>query len=571
VIKGLKVFDISPGANPVHANFSIENLKDPLWISAMRKPSAYLVRQSDLPVIRRNCSTIIDRKVKDSRKGLSKYLIGLKKRGIPLIDGNYEDSRQIFRSIRDLLSRARESGEKNLYIVGIRDTFFEEIQVMAGREMSRREKPVLPDFPEEPPLPQGQAHIGLIHYIKHYHVPASLDEHYLGTSLEIMLVKQMILSAAMVDNPVMILGETGTGKDIVAQEIHRLSGKKGIAPVWVNCGAVPGALLLSEIFGYTRGAFTGAAKKKTGKWEDAVDGTLFLDEIADLQADHQAMILHALQDGMITPIGASRSVSVNARMVSATGRDLFSMVRQGQFREDLFHRLSGLIIRTPSLRDIPEDIPLIARKIWKEVARDEKASLPDAILEELTGYTWPGNVRELKMVMGQLQALFGREDLNAGHLRMVFSLQGRSVGDAEGNEREMGMQKLSKTLARLKSVSETLHAIEAVFTALREGDGNDEPSVKDSLRFHLGDLEFLCREPSLFGQKETFLAVHHLHGQLSYFFDALQKGGVDSLSGPKGHIREEIERVISRVAHTREDLLKGSFFLPFDQMRGSTT
>jgi DNA-binding NtrC family response regulator len=570
MIRGLRIFDISPGANPVRADFSLENLTDPLWLNALRKPSAYLVKQSDLRVITSGCGTVVDRKVKDSRKGLSKYLLGLRKKGIPLIDGNYEDTRQIFRSVRDLLSRARESGEKSLYIIGVRDAFFEEIEGMAetaARRPSSVHRQELQDAPllsaRSERLTAGQPRIS-----GPSPASSSLDVSYIGESQEARLVRDMVLSAAAVDHPVLIIGGSGTGKDVVAHEIHRLSGRKGISPVRVKGGALSDAGFLTELFGHARGAFAGATARKSGAWELAADGTLFLDEIGDLRADHQACILHALQDGIITPVGTSKAIHVNARIVSATNRDLFSMVSQGQFREDLFQSLSGLIIRTPSLRDIPEDIPLIALKMWKEVARDEKAALPAEVLDELSGYSWPGNGRELKTVLGQLQALFGNADLKARHARMIFSLQGQSPLRADETVKELGMHRLSRTLTRLRSITETLHAIDAAIAHLRGDEQGHAAPAAETLRFHLSDLEYLCREPSLFGEKETFLAVHQLHGQLSYYFDSLQKGAGDSLTTARDHIRAEIGRTGSRVLLTGRELLDKSNSRTTARMRG---
>jgi DNA-binding NtrC family response regulator len=571
MIRGLRIFDISPGANPVRADFSLENLSDPLWLTALKKPSVYLVKQSDLREITSGCGAIIDRKVKDSRKGLSKYLLGLRKKGIPLIDGNYEDTRQIFRSIRDLLSRAREAGERSLYIVGIRDAFFEEIEGVAEAASRRPSSASRHVHQDTGALPSGRSD-RLLDGQTHPDSPSlplsSHDVNYIGESQEARLVREMVLSAAAFDHPVLIIGGSGTGKDVVAHEIHRLSGRKGVAPVRVKCGALTGTLLLTELFGHARGAFTGATGKKAGAWEQAADGTLFLDEIGDLQADHQAGILHALQDGMITPLGTSKAISVNARITAATNRDLSSMVGQGQFREDLFESLSGLIIRTPSLRDIPDDIPLIALKMWKEIARDEKATLPAEVLDELACYTWPGNGRELKTVLGQLQALFGNADLKARHARMIFSLQGQAPLRADETVKEISMHRLSRTLTRLRNITETLHAIDAAIAHLRGSERGQAAPVADTLRFHLSDLEYLCREPSFFGEKETFLAVHHLHGQLSYYFDSLQKGAGDSLTTARDQIRVEIARAVSRVLLTGRALLDKSNTRTTARMRG---
>ncbi len=558
MIQGVEFLEDSTKSDPSCIEFSLENLRDPQRIATLKKPVVYLVRHSDLHAIRACGDAVIDRGIKDRRKELSKYLLGLKRKGIPLIHCDYKSTRQITRSIRNFISRSRECGERNLNIIGVQDEFFNELWGAVDKDCNPTASSNQPSTMIKSSSYQAYSdkyHINLLNLIKHHEVPKNLDENFVGRSLEIQLVKQMILCAAEVNNSVLIIGGTGTGKDVVAREIHRYSSKRGHIYVPVNCGAIPGELFEAELFGYVRGAFTGAIRDKVGKWKHAGNGTLFLDEIGDLHADHQAKILRVLEDKKITPLGALNPETVNARIITATNRDLFSMFRQGQFREDLFYRLCGMIIRTPSLRDIPSDIPLIAQKKWKDVTNDKNATLPDEIIDELMHYHWPGNVRELKVVLGQMLALFGKDNLNAQHVRTVFSLLGQTPKDIDLQEREKSILQIAKALNHLKSVSETIHALKSHFHTSPENGKSDMASLLDSLRFHVNDLEFLCREPSLFGEKETFLAVHHLQGQFYYLLDSLQKDAEEPISDLKDTIKEGIIQVLFKVSHTI-DVLK---------------
>ncbi len=200
--------------------------------------------------------------------------------------------------------------------------------------------------------------------------------------------------AAPTGATVLLAGESGTGKELLAEAIHRLSPRRDQPLVRLNCVAIPAGLLESELFGHEKGAFTGAAARKTGRFEQAHSGTLFLDEIGDMPLETQAKLLRVLQEKEFERVGGTRTIKVDVRFIAATNKDLEAMVRAGTFREDLFYRLNVFSILLPPLRERPEDIPLLAEHFLAAAPR--RAALSPAALDILLGYAWPGNVRELQ-------------------------------------------------------------------------------------------------------------------------------------------------------------------------------
>ncbi|MDR0828048.1 MAG: sigma-54 dependent transcriptional regulator [Desulfovibrio sp.] len=226
-------------------------------------------------------------------------------------------------------------------------------------------------------------------------------------------IHNFILQAGPSEATVLISGESGTGKELIAESLHACSGRFGKALIKVNCAALPGSLLESELFGYMRGAFTGAVKDKPGRFQLASGGTIFLDEIGELPLDLQAKLLRVIQDRMIEPLGAVRSVPVDVRILVATNRDLRQFVADGKFREDLFFRLNVLEIEAPPLRNHMEDLPLlVSRLLDKLSAKNHKniRSVTPAFLKTLSGYSWPGNVRELENVL-ERALILSRSDI----------------------------------------------------------------------------------------------------------------------------------------------------------------
>lgn len=215
-------------------------------------------------------------------------------------------------------------------------------------------------------------------------------------------VRLAIQQVAPTDSTVLIVGETGTGKELVARAIHQLSARRERLLVAVNCAALAPGLLQSELFGHEAGAFTGATRQRTGRFELAHDGTLFLDEIGELPPETQVLLLRVLQERAIERVGGSKTVAVNVRVIAATHRDLEASVKNGLFRADLFFRLNVFPIHVPALRERREDIPDLVRHFLHHFGR--RMSKPDVtvspnILEFLMGYSWPGNVRELENII----------------------------------------------------------------------------------------------------------------------------------------------------------------------------
>jgi formate hydrogenlyase transcriptional activator len=224
-------------------------------------------------------------------------------------------------------------------------------------------------------------------------------EGIIGQSTALRKVLQLVETVATSDSTVLLLGETGTGKELVARAIHDRSRRKDRTLVKLNCAAIPTGLLESELFGHERGAFTGAVTQKIGRLELADHGTLLLDEVGDIPLELQPKLLRVLQDGEFERLGNTRTIKVDVRLVAATNRDLERMVEDRQFRSDLYYRLNVFPIRVPPLRERPEDIPLLVRYFGQKYARRMQKrieSIPAAAMRKLTRWHWPGNVRELQ-------------------------------------------------------------------------------------------------------------------------------------------------------------------------------
>lgn len=237
---------------------------------------------------------------------------------------------------------------------------------------------------------------------QHVHVQ---HDSMVGSSKGMLRVKTMIDKVALSDARVLILGANGTGKELVAHALHAQSGRASGPFVEVNCAAIPSELIESELFGHEKGAFTSAIRQRKGKFEQADGGTLFLDEIGDMSLAAQAKVLRALQEHQICRVGSDKEIEVDVRVIAATNKDLRQEIAKGNFREDLYHRLSVIVLRVPTLKeraeDIPELIDYFIRQICAEYGIEPKAIAPEAVAE-LCGMDWPGNVRELRNVVERL-------------------------------------------------------------------------------------------------------------------------------------------------------------------------
>ncbi|GMV04736.1 MAG: sigma-54-dependent Fis family transcriptional regulator [Gemmatimonadota bacterium] len=256
-----------------------------------------------------------------------------------------------------------------------------------------------------------------------------------GNSFAVRQVLERVEKVAPTDARVLITGENGTGKELVARAIHRLSARSGGPFVEVNCAAIPSELIESALFGHIKGSFTGAVSDRAGKFEQADGGTLFLDEIGDMSLAAQAKVLRALEQGVVTRVGGSKAIEVDVRVVAATNKDLPEEIGEGRFREDLFYRLNVVPIHVPPLRERRDDIPMLVHHFTRLMARSARVgakTFTDAAVERLAGREWPGNVRELRNTVERLLILSTGERVGGEDVDLLAP--GRSGGSGLGSE-----------------------------------------------------------------------------------------------------------------------------------------
>jgi len=318
----------------------------------------------------------------------------------------------------------------------------------------------------------------------------TIEKHSItGTSPQVQALRKQIAKAAPTDAWILISGENGTGKELVARTIHNLSTRAGKAWVDVNCAAIPEALMETELFGQEKGAVANNPTKQLGKFEIANKGTLFFDEISDMDLSTQAKILRVLQEQQFQRLGSSRTIKVNVRVIAATNRDLEQEIQAGRFREDLYFRLNVIPISVPPLRERLEDISLLVETFLSEFAQQGK-SKPKKMSREamdcLLAYHWPGNVRELRNLIERLSIMGGRQEIEASDLPAAYN-PSKPAGGSKGEKGLFG-------LSRLKEASK---AFETAFIQRKLSEhGNDMDKAAeeigvsvDTLRKKLGQTD----------------------------------------------------------------------------------
>ena len=234
----------------------------------------------------------------------------------------------------------------------------------------------------------------------------------IGESDAINHIRTMIDKVAPTDPRVLITGPNGTGKELVAHQLHEKSDRSGQPIIEVNCAAIPSELIESELFGHVKGAFTSAVKDRAGKFEAANGGTIFLDEIGDMSLPAQAKVLRALQENLVQRVGADKDIKVDVRVIAATNKDLKKEIEEGRFREDLYHRLAVILIKVPALNDRRTDIPTLLEHFTNKIAEEQgntKKNFSKSAIKLLQEYDWTGNIRELRNVVERLIILGGTE------------------------------------------------------------------------------------------------------------------------------------------------------------------
>ncbi|MEK6411064.1 MAG: sigma 54-interacting transcriptional regulator [Acidobacteriota bacterium] len=558
-LRALKFVAGPGGVDPVRSDLSDDLIRSFPEIRLRTPPTAYVVLNNELPGLLRFEDLVVDRGRKHEAKPLAKLLLGHIK--IPFINGSYESSGQLVRSVRTLLENAFNKDDHNIYIIGTSEKILDELWGKAGSSQPSERTSLKTGAGKPASKPKFDGMLSsqlLLQLLPRREIPDDFVRTFVGASAEVQLVRQLVMRAAANDDPVLVLGDTGTGKEVIARSIHKYSARASEKFVPVNCGAIPGELLESELFGHKRYTFTDAKFDKKGLWEITGNGTLFLDEVGDLALVHQVKILRALEENRIRPIGEAKEIEVSARIIAATNRDLFSMVKAGQFREDLYYRLRAFLLRAPALCDHPEDIPILARSFWKKIARDERAVLPDDILAELRSGAWPGNARELKAVLMSLHALFGNEGLDAARLRAVFQIQGQASQESPDAvaQKEIITHRVD-CLRHLRRLDEVLRACTVSVSPLVAGNLTDSANavpVRASLRVRLGELEVLCLNPLLFHSKVTFDVVDGLKEKLLYFYGLLEGDGKVAISYWKNEVTRELKLSLTAIFQESERL-----------------
>jgi two-component system nitrogen regulation response regulator NtrX len=310
-----------------------------------------------------------------------------------------------------------------------------------------------------------------------------------GQSAAILQIRQLITQVAPTDARVLITGDSGTGKELVAAAIHRGSRRSREPFITVNCAAIPRELVESEMFGHERGAFTGAAERRLGRFELADGGTLFLDEIGDLNLEAQAKLLRTLETGVLQRLGAEQPIQVNVRVIAATNRRLDQAVAGGGFREDLFFRLNIFPIHIPPLRDRLDDLPLLVGHLAQRVRPGKPQQYSTDAMAALRQYSWPGNIRELANLVERL-AILGGETISTEDVRMVLP-EGRPGGSAT---RRLGEGKPDGDDRPLTEALDDYER-ELIGSALRRADGN----VAEAARLLVTDRANLYRRMKRLG------------------------------------------------------------------------
>lgn len=310
---------------------------------------------------------------------------------------------------------------------------------------------------------------------------------FISINDEMIRIKEMIRKIAGTDATVLVLGESGVGKELIARAIHDQSLRRDKIMVRVNCAALPSELLESELFGFERGAFTGAMRGKMGKFELANGGTIFLDEIAEMSPGLQAKLLHVLQDGEFSKLGGKKDLKVDVRIVAATNQNLERSIKEGRFREDLYYRLNVVKILVPPLRERKEDIPILCQHFFKKFRAQydsDMEKVPEAVLDAFMNYSWPGNIRELENMMRRLVVL---RDEKYVLKEMVLPTEAK----LEPEKSAPSLEPLSlKEISKRKTVEVER---DAIFKALVENNWNKKRAA-ETLNISYRALQYKIKE-----------------------------------------------------------------------------
>ena len=408
------------------------------------------------------------------------------------IIANYPDIHAFRRSFFQFLNRYYHCAPP--CIIFILDDFF-DVHIETYRE-----EPVK-DF-------QGDPIQSLINQVSHEQTVKDLEKVFIGVSQQAKYIRMMIYKASLSTSPVLILGESGTGKDIIAKQIIKYSKGSRRKFTIVNCSTITETIAESELFGHTKGSFTHATENRKGLFNAENGGTLFLDEIGDLSLQNQAKILRAIENMEIRAIGSNKDEVIDVRIIAATNKNLHAMIEEGRFREDLYYRLNTFTIFTSSLREQLDDIPIIAEQIWSDLTSKEPSiKLRKYLLE----YHWPGNVRELKTTLKHVFEMFGDIPLQPDHIESIKKYKMERVAQSTTRGKDdfqNGLNVESKT--HLIEVQNIMRGIKIEVRpilhhgTIKKDDKKSLENFRKCVSQGIKKLDDLCREPIYFKDKELF-------------------------------------------------------------------
>jgi transcriptional regulator with AAA-type ATPase domain len=385
-----------------------------------------------------------------------------------------------------------------------------------------------------------------------------LESVYIGTSIDVKQTRSLIYRACQSESPVMILGESGTGKDVIATQIYENSSCYKNGFFRINCSALPESLLEGELFGYLKGSFTGANSDKIGLFTAAEGGTIFLDEIGDLSLANQVKILHAVENHGIRQIGSNKTRSVNVRIIAATNRNLDSMMLQGTFRDDLYYRICGFRINSFPLREHPEDIPLLATAYWEKKQRTSKLS--KEFLGYLKTYHWPGNVRELNTLLNSLVDYFGDVPPKPLHVEAIRKSRREDLVQSKSDEKDDPAQFLKiKSQNVLISIQNILRSIKIemrpfIYDQSEQISKTDQSgSLKKFIGLQIVKLNELCLEPAYFKSWDVFKLI----AKYRHLLDDIRKHWPESSGKLPTIWREELKKLDDDINQGIMELLWG--------------
>ncbi len=518
-------------------------------------------------------------RTKSGSKGLADKALKQPSSRAPVLRHAYKHPGQAQRSVCTLLNSAQKAGQERLFVVVMPDAVFDQVLAASQEGASGERAAKALRAPLSMAGDDLYAQCPPLEVIPYIAGEDDLANKYLGSSDDARLVRRLIVYAAQAagNDPVLIVGETGTGKDEVARLIRDArNAHLGARPfIPVNCGGLPETLLESELFGSLKGAYTDAKEDRRGLWETAGNGILFLDEIGDMPLSQQAKVLRAVHSGTIRRVGATREIDVEARVLAATNRDLFALVQRGLFREDLYYRLRGFIIRTPALRANPQDIGVLVAAFWeKATAKKEGNSLAGGrpplspqVVQCLSEYGWPGNARELKLFLRALHNHFPRKEPTVQDVKVLARMLGSSLGPQrapasplEARGEDLALHR-AQCLRHLKLVEEALEGAKRVIDLLasrRRVGAQETRAFKDALRRASGELQNLClpEKRLLFHGERCHHAVAELSRQFFSYACQLDGGPFSALSFWAAGIAGQVEKAISTVFKEIERILR---------------